>query len=111
MLSLVSNPGQLLNPAHTDTIPCEYLSLERMECWIVFGFAVCHSDLVKNPQASELFSLALNCSWVVSLFRDEVLYVHSYMQGFFESIKGYSKKVRKNTTPVTVGTFQLLSIR
>ncbi len=45
MLSLVSNPGQLLNPAHTDTIPCEYLSLERMECWIVFGFAVCHSAL------------------------------------------------------------------
>ena len=27
MLSLVSNPNQLLNPAHTETIPCEYLSL------------------------------------------------------------------------------------
>ena len=45
MLSLVSNPGQLLNPAHTDTIPCEYLSLELMERWIIFGFAVCHTSL------------------------------------------------------------------
>ena len=94
MLSLVSNPGQLLNPAHTDTIPCEYLSLERMECWIVFGFSVCHAALAQLPQAAELWTLALNCGWVVSLFRDEVLYVHSYMQGFFETIKGYGKKVK-----------------
>ncbi len=100
MLSLVSNPGQLLNPAHTDTIPCEYLSLERMECWIVFGFAVCHAALVQIPQASELWTLALNCNWVMALFRDELLYVHSYMQGFFETIKGYGKKVRLTTVCV-----------
>ena len=30
MLSCMSNPSQLPNPAHTDTMPCEYLS------WIVF---------------------------------------------------------------------------
>ena len=28
MLSLVSNPNQLLNPAHTETIPCKYHELD-----------------------------------------------------------------------------------
>ncbi len=72
MLSLVSNPGQLLNPAHTDTIPCEYLSLERMECWIVFGFAVCHSalgqvsDIVWPSPGPTLFSA--NIQRILSIF-------------------------------------------
>ena len=72
MLSLVSNPNTLLNPAHTDTIPCEYLSLEKMESWIVFGFAVCYpalADRETGPVASRLWTLALSCSWVVALFR------------------------------------------
>ncbi len=92
MLSLVSNPGQLLNPASTDTIPCEYLSLELMERWIIFGFAVCHPSL-SHQTAADLWTLALRCNWVVALFRDEVVYVHSYIQSFFEGIKGYGKKV------------------
>ncbi len=48
MLSLVANPQQLLNPAHTETIPCEYLSLETIERWIIFGFAVCHPALANQ---------------------------------------------------------------
>lgn len=79
MLSLVSNPNQLLNPAHTDTIPCEYLSLEMMERWILFGFAVCHPSLSHNV-AGELWTQALNSNWVVALFRDEVVYIHGYVQ-------------------------------
>lgn len=93
MLSLVSNPNQLLNPAHTETIPCEYLSLETLERWIIFGFALCHPTLSQNQTANELWVLALSSGWVVPLFRDEVLYIHSYIQAFFEGIKGYSKKV------------------
>jgi len=72
--------GQLLNPAHTDTIACEYLSLEAMESWILFGFAVCHPTLQQVSQANELWTLALNCNWVISLYRDEVVYIHAYMQ-------------------------------
>ena len=60
MLSLVSNPNQLLNPAHTETIPCEYLSLETLERWIIFGFAICHSSLTQNQTANELWVLALS---------------------------------------------------
>lgn len=65
-----------------------------MESWIIFGFAVCHHSLTHST-ANDLWTLALSCSWVISLFRDEVIYFHSYIQNFFESIKGYSKKVNE----------------
>ena len=92
MLSLVSNPSQLLNPAHTDTMPCEYLSLDTLERWIVFGFMLCHTFLSHQP-AMDLWTLALHSSWTTVLFRDEIIYTHSYIQAYFECIKGYSKKV------------------
>ena len=94
MLSLVSNPGQLLNPAHTDTMPCEYLSLDTMETWIVFGFMLCHTFL-SHEAANDLWTLALNSSWTTVLYRDEVIYTHQYVQTYFEGIKGYGKKVNE----------------
>lgn len=36
---------------------------------------------------------ALRSSWVVTLFRDEVLHTHSYVIGFFDTIKGYNKRI------------------
>ena len=90
-----SNPNQLLNPAHTETIPCEFLSLEAMERWIIFGFAICHNILAQNQTANELWVLALSSGWVIPLFRDEVLYIHNVIQVFFEGIKGYGKKVNE----------------
>lgn len=91
MLSLVGSPAQMLNPAQTDTISCEYLSLESMERWIIFGLMLIHQSLA-TPQAADLFSKALSGGWVVTLFRDEVILIHSYIQQFFEGIKGYNKK-------------------
>ena len=38
MLSLTSNQNQMLNPAQTDTMPCEYLSLDSFERWIICNF-------------------------------------------------------------------------
>jgi len=35
----------------------------------------------------------LKSSWVVTLFRDEVLYIHSYVNAFFDGMKGYSKRI------------------
>lgn len=68
MLSLVNNPGQLLNPAQTDTMPCEYLSLDTLERWIVFGYMLIPQTL-QQPQAQEIFTQALQMGWVVTLFR------------------------------------------
>ncbi|KAG8176652.1 hypothetical protein JTE90_009846 [Oedothorax gibbosus] len=92
MLSLVATPSQMLNPAQTETMPCEFLSLDVMERWIIFGFILVHQYL-HQPPAQELFQSALHNGWVITLFRDEVLHIHLYVQQFFESIKSYSKRV------------------
>ncbi|KAG1685800.1 Membrane-associated protein Hem [Nymphon striatum] len=92
MLSLVANPAQMLNPAQTETMPCEYLSLDTMERWVIFGFMLSHQYL-NQPHAFDLWRQALQSGWVITLFRDEVLHIHSYIQSYFESIKGYNKRV------------------
>ncbi|OXA44151.1 membrane-associated protein Hem [Folsomia candida] len=94
MLSLTAQPGYLLIPARTDTTPCEYLSLDLMERWIIFGFLLCHHVLnSQQSPADEMWLSALRSSWVVTLFRDEVLHTHSYVIGFFDTIKGYNKRI------------------
>lgn len=35
MLSLLAEPNKIMNAAQVDTMPCEYLSLDIMERWIV----------------------------------------------------------------------------
>ncbi|EFX89764.1 membrane-associated protein Hem-like [Daphnia pulex] len=92
MLSLTSNQNQMLNPAQTDTMPCEYLSLDSFERWIIYGFTLCHQFLAQ-PVAVSLWINALQSGWVLPLFRDEVICFHSYIQTFFDGIKGYGKRV------------------
>ncbi|XP_063219756.1 membrane-associated protein Hem [Bacillus rossius redtenbacheri] len=91
-LSLIGNPGHLLKPSQTDTIASEYLSVDTLDRWIIFGFMLCHQTLVQE-RANRLWISALESSWVVVLFRDEVVYIHSYIQNFFDGIKGYSKRI------------------
>jgi len=43
--------------------------------------------------ADEMWLSALRSSWVVTLFRDEVLYTHAYIISFFDTIKGYNKRI------------------
>nr|CAD7430116.1 unnamed protein product [Timema monikensis] len=91
-LSLVGNPGHLLKPSQTDTMSCEYLSLDAMERWIIFGFMLCH-QVLNQERPNKLWIASLESSWVVALFRDEVLYIHSYIQSYFDCMKGYSKRI------------------
>lgn len=92
ILSLVANPTQLFNPVQTDTIQCEYLSLDQLEKWIIFGFMLSHPYL-NQPIAHELFNKALHCGWCISLFRDEVIQTHTFVQSFFEAVKVSSKRL------------------
>lgn len=92
MLSLVSNPGHLLNPAQTDVMPCEYLSLDTLERWLVLGTVLAPQQLTQH-HAREVFVQALNTGWCITLFRDEVLHHHAAIQSFFESRKELSKRV------------------
>ncbi|CAH0391487.1 unnamed protein product [Bemisia tabaci] len=91
-LSVISNPGQILKPFQTENMTCEYLSLDTMEKWIIFGFMLNH-QILNQEQPNKLWVSALESSWVIMLFRDEVIFIHSYIQTFFDSIKGYGKRV------------------
>uniref|UniRef100_A0A4W3JPL1 Nck-associated protein 1 n=1 Tax=Callorhinchus milii TaxID=7868 RepID=A0A4W3JPL1_CALMI len=93
LLSLISAPSTMLNPAQSDTMPCEYLSLDTMEKWIVFGFVLCHGTLNSDAAALNLWKIALQSSSCLALFRDEVFHVHKVAEDLFMNIKGYNKRI------------------
>uniref|UniRef100_A0A8P4GAZ1 Nck-associated protein 1 n=1 Tax=Dicentrarchus labrax TaxID=13489 RepID=A0A8P4GAZ1_DICLA len=93
LLSLISAPSTMLNPAQSDTMPCEYLSLDTMEKWIVFGFILCHAVLNSDAAALTLWKLALQSSTCLCLFRDEVFHIHKAAEDLFVNIRGYNKRI------------------
>ncbi|KAJ3610092.1 hypothetical protein NHX12_022186 [Muraenolepis orangiensis] len=93
LLSLISAPSTMLNPAQSDTMPCEYLSLDAMEKWIVFGFILCHAVLNTDAAALSLWKLALQSSTCLCLFRDEVFHIHKACEDLFVNIRGYNKRI------------------
>uniref|UniRef100_A0A4W6BTI5 Nck-associated protein 1 n=1 Tax=Lates calcarifer TaxID=8187 RepID=A0A4W6BTI5_LATCA len=93
LLSLISAPSTMLNPAQSDTMPCEYLSLDTMEKWIVFGFILCHAVLNSDAAALSLWKLALQSSTCLCLFRDEVFHIHKAAEDLFVNIRGYNKRI------------------
>jgi NCK-associated protein 1 len=90
-LSLVGNPAALLKPVVAERMSCEFMSLDMMERWIVFGLLLIHPHL-QQEQLNKLWINALESSWVIPLFRDEVIYTHQYISSYFDTIKGYSKR-------------------
>ncbi|XP_041638918.1 nck-associated protein 1-like [Cheilinus undulatus] len=93
LLSLLSAPAAMLDPACCDTIACEYLSMEVMERWITIGFLLCHSSLNTNQASQELWKMALRSGLFLTLTRDEVLNIQKVSEDLFDSIKGYGKRV------------------
>ncbi|NXX58017.1 NCKPL protein, partial [Scopus umbretta] len=93
LLSLLGTAGTMLSPASSDTMACEYLSLEVMERWILMGFLVCPGALGSSPQCLELWRLALQGSLFITLLRDEALQVHKVTEELLGSLKGYGKRV------------------
>ncbi|XP_031465644.1 nck-associated protein 1-like [Phasianus colchicus] len=93
LLSLLSTAGTMLSPASSDTMACEYLSLEVMERWILMGFLVCPGALGTSPQCLELWRLALQGSLYITLLRDEALQIHKVTEELLSSLKGYGKRV------------------
>ncbi|XP_069002723.1 nck-associated protein 1-like [Embiotoca jacksoni] len=93
LLSLLSAPAAMLEPAHCNTMACEYLSMEVMERWIIIGFLLCHSSLNTNQASQELWKMALRSGLYLTLTRDEILNIHKVSEDLFDNIKGYSKRV------------------
>lgn len=92
-LSLIGNPAQILKAFMADRVSCEYLSLEVMDRWVIFCLSLCHQNLQTTDVYNKMWISALESSWVLPLFRDEVIHIHSYILSFFDTIKGYSKRI------------------
>ena len=75
-----------------DTMPCEHMSLETLEEGIMFGLMLGHTYL-SHEAATERRSRALNTSRTTGLYRDKVIYTHSYAQNHIKASEGYGKKV------------------
>ncbi|XP_029682834.1 nck-associated protein 1-like [Takifugu rubripes] len=93
LLSLLSLPAAMLDPAHCDTMACEYLSMEVMERWITIGFLLCHTSLNTNQASQELWKMGLRSGFYLTLTRDEFLNIHKVSEDLFDTMKGYSKRV------------------
>ncbi|XP_053311931.1 nck-associated protein 1-like [Spea bombifrons] len=93
LLSLLSNPAAMITPSSSDTMTCEYLSVETMEKWILIGFLLSHSVLNTVPSSLELWKVALQGTYCITLIRDDILLVHRVTEDFFGSLKGYGKRV------------------
>ncbi|KAM6981225.1 nck-associated protein 1-like [Aplochiton taeniatus] len=93
LLSLLSAPASMLEPACCDTMPCEYLSMEVMERWMVFGFLLCHSSLNTNQASLELWKMSLRSGLYLTLIRDEVINIHKVSEEHLDGLKGYSKRI------------------
>ncbi|XP_053823410.1 nck-associated protein 1-like isoform X1 [Vidua chalybeata] len=92
LLSLLGPAGDMLSPATSDSMACEYLSLEVMERWIILGFLVCPGALAAPP-CQELWRQALRGSLVVTLVRDEAIVVHKVTEELLGGQKGFGKRV------------------
>uniref|UniRef100_A0A671MNE2 Nck-associated protein 1-like n=1 Tax=Sinocyclocheilus anshuiensis TaxID=1608454 RepID=A0A671MNE2_9TELE len=93
LLSLLASPAAMLSPACCDTMACEYLSMEAMERWILIGFLLCHSSLNTNANSQNFWKMALRNGLYITVIRDEVLNIHKLSEDFFDSLKGYSKRI------------------
>lgn len=95
LLSLTSMPQQMLSPALSETVPCEYLSLEVMARWVLFACTLCPSQITAVSNAQEIWKMCLHDGFCITLFRDEVLYIHKELQQLFESVKGQNKRAKE----------------
>uniref|UniRef100_A0A8C2Y0K2 Nck-associated protein 1-like n=1 Tax=Capra hircus TaxID=9925 RepID=A0A8C2Y0K2_CAPHI len=93
LLSLIGTASAMINPANSDTMACEYLSVEVMERWIVIGFLLCHGCLNSNADCQKLWKLCLQGSLYITLIREDALQVHKVTEDLFSSLKGYGKRV------------------
>ncbi|XP_055900787.1 nck-associated protein 1-like isoform X2 [Biomphalaria glabrata] len=103
VLAIFYDSSKMANIPSTEMIQCEYLSLETMERWIVFGFLVCNQGL-SDPSAVELWKLALQSNLCFTLYRTDML-LYSDIINFFENMKGQNKRASE------VKEFQIYSLQ
>lgn len=84
-LDILYEPNKLAHTVLGDQLVCELIPYEIMERWVVFGYLLIFPELADEESFNRLKAV-LRHSYVVVLFREEVLYVHAVLQSFFESV-------------------------
>ncbi|GMT24293.1 hypothetical protein PFISCL1PPCAC_15590, partial [Pristionchus fissidentatus] len=95
ILSLTSSPQQIIFAAQTETIACEYLSLDVMDRWIILCTLVCPTHMLGDATVSHLWAQSLHMGLSLRIFRDEVMMIHSTAQAILDNIKGLSKRANE----------------
>ncbi|CAH8612598.1 unnamed protein product [Dicrocoelium dendriticum] len=84
-LNILNEPSKIAHTVLGDQLVCELIPYEMMERWVVFGYLLIYKDL-SDEDAFARLKMALRHTYVVVLFRDEIIYVHSLIQSFLESV-------------------------
>ncbi|GMS95850.1 hypothetical protein PENTCL1PPCAC_18025, partial [Pristionchus entomophagus] len=92
ILSLTSSPSQMMYAAQTETITCEYLSLDVMDRWIILCTLVCPCHMLGDATVSTLWGQSLHMGLSLRIFRDEVMMIHPTAQSILDNMKGLSKR-------------------
>lgn len=93
IVSIISVPPQMLNPVTSTSPPVEYLSLETIQKWILFGYTLCHQQLAM-PGVTDIWKIALQDGFCITLFRDEIIMFHKEFHNLLDGMKGYNKRVK-----------------
>ncbi|KAH8859240.1 Nck-associated protein 1 [Schistosoma japonicum] len=83
-LDILHEPSKITHTVLGEQLGCELIPYEVMERWVVFGYFLIYPELTDEESFNRL-KVALRHSYVVVLFREEVIYIHSLLQSFLES--------------------------
>ncbi|CAH8471964.1 unnamed protein product [Schistosoma turkestanicum] len=83
-LDILHEPSKVTHTVLGEQLGCELIPYEVMERWVVFGYLLIYPELTDEESFNRL-KVALRHSYVVVLFREEVIYIHSLLQSFLES--------------------------
>uniref|UniRef100_A0A8C5CSK3 NCK associated protein 1 like n=1 Tax=Gadus morhua TaxID=8049 RepID=A0A8C5CSK3_GADMO len=96
LLSLLSAPANMLDPARCDTVSgaCAPLIVCVLPVWpAAVSFLLCPSSVNSHPPSLELWKAALRSGLYLTLTRDEALNIHKVSEEVFDSHKGYGKRI------------------
>ncbi|OON15061.1 Tat pathway signal sequence domain protein, partial [Opisthorchis viverrini] len=111
-LNILHEPSKIGHTVLGDQLACELIPYEMMERWVIFGYLLIYKDL-SDEDAFSRFKTALRQTYVVVLFRDEVIYIHSLIQSFLESVwtnKVAVKRINEIKETLSIACSQTLEV-
>ncbi|TPP58153.1 NCK-associated protein 1 [Fasciola gigantica] len=111
-LNILNEPGKIAHTVLGDQLACELIPYEMMERWVVFGYLLIYPEL-SDEDAFNRLKTALKHTYVVVLFRDEVVYIHALLQSFLESVwtnKVGAKRISEIKETLSIACSQTLEV-